>query len=143
MERGSIITHKYRKGFIGVALGATPSSVTFVTINVGQNPSAYPPVKTTDMYNGGAIFTILKLGALSKIDLLDKAYNDSWLKEMREQIATDLGKELNLELEEKIPVYEFETYVRPFDNEIVEAKTGIPAKEYAKINLGKKIRDDL
>ena len=39
--------------------------------------------------------------------------------------------------------YSFETYIRAYDNVEVEAVTGIPAKEYSKINLPNKIKESL
>lgn len=56
---------------------------------------------------------------------------------------SDGDGKLDLEKVELEPVYEFETYIRPWDGEEVEAKTGISAKEFQRIHFKGKIGDDL
>lgn len=138
-KRGDIFTDSFKQTI--VVLSASISCLRGIAILEKMPTFGYLP----EMWYSTGISSLVKLGTLSKIDLLDKQMNESWLEDMRRQIRADLNEldEEELEITELTPVYDFETHIRPWDGTEVHSITGIPAIEYNKINLSKKISDDL
>lgn len=69
------------------------------------------------------------LNETRKVDLADIDFSSEW----------EVSDSDYLPIE---PKYDFETYVRPWDNVVVESVTGIPADEFRRINLPEKFKED-
>lgn len=84
------------------------------------------------------------VGHIQEDNILNRAFDADFIKEMREAIEQELA-DYEAPPSKDGPKYDFPTEVRDYDGEVVHIGTGIPAKEfqYIKDFTTGKIGDDL